>query len=63
MRGFQWSLWRGGIAWEGADTDAWTGMFRARSGLSAESSDAGLREHPNQWAEKLAPWLESNLID
>ncbi len=63
IREAQASLWRDGIALEGPDTDALKGAFRERGGLGVHFSDAGLREHANKWAEKLAPWLESNLID
>ena len=63
IREAQASLWRDGIAFEGPDTDALKDAFRERGGLGVHFSDAGLREHANKWAEKLAPWLESNLID
>ena len=63
IREAQASLWRDGIALEGPDTDALKGAFRERGGLGVHFSDAGLREHANKWAEKLAPWLEFNLID
>ena len=63
IRDAQASLWRDGIAWEGPDTDALKGDLRERGGQGVHFSGAGLIEHANRWAEKLAPWLESKLLD
>lgn len=47
-------LWRKGLSWPGADTDALRGDLRAGVHMSGK----GLRRHGELWAEKVAPWVE-----
>ena len=57
IRAAQAALWNTGVALEGPDTDALQGHFRDRDGAGVHFSGAGLREHGQQWADKLLPWL------
>lgn len=58
IRTAQASLWRDRIALEGPDSDALKGELRERGGKGVHFSDAGLREHGRQWAQKVLPWLK-----
>lgn len=58
IREAQASLWRDGVALQGPDTDELKGALREAGGKGVHFSGAGLREHANRWAEKIAPWLE-----
>ncbi len=61
IRAAQKSLWDAGIALEGPDTDALKGELRERNGQGIHFSGKGLREHAARWAEKVSPWLETQL--
>ena len=55
------SLWEGGVALEGPDTDALTGALRERQGAGVHFSGAGQRAHAKAWAEKVIPWIQQQL--
>jgi len=59
IRNAQASLWKDGIALQGPDSDAIKGKLRERDGQGVHFSDEGLRAHGMEWANKLAPWLQS----
>lgn len=59
IRTAQASLWKDGIALQGPDSDAFKGKLRERDGQGVHFSDEGLRAHGIEWANKLAPWLQS----
>ncbi len=61
IREAQASLWTDGLAIQGPDSDALKGELRERSGQGVHFSDQGLREHAARWAEKISPWLDSQL--
>jgi len=61
IRDAQASTWKDGVALEGPDSDAIKGSFRQNNGKGVHFSGEGLREHANQWAEKVIPWLEQQL--
>jgi len=61
IRAAQASLWKDGIALEGPDSDALTGLLRERGGQGVHFSGPGLREHAARWVDKVAPWLEGRL--
>ena len=63
IRAAQASLWHDGIALEGPDTDALKGRWRDSGGQGVHFSGPGLREHAALWVEKVAPWLEGQLVD
>jgi hypothetical protein len=62
IRAAQASLWQDGLALEGPDSDALKGDLRERGGKGVHFSDKGLHAHAAKWAEKIFPWLESELI-
>ncbi len=49
--------WKTGLTLEGPDTDALRAEYRQGVHFNA----AGLRKHGELWAQKLAPWLETQL--
>lgn len=57
FRGAQSRLWKNGVTLEGPDTDSLRSEFRK----GVHFNSAGLRKHGELWAEKVAPWLESQL--
>jgi Tol biopolymer transport system component len=59
IREAQASLWKDKLALEGPDTDALKGEWRDGDGKGVHFSGPGLREHAAKWAEKVAPWLET----
>jgi hypothetical protein len=61
IREAQMSLWRDGIALEGADSDAIRGELREKQGRGVHLTGAGLREHAALWMGKISPWLEGRL--
>jgi hypothetical protein len=61
IRDAQASLWRDGIALEGPDSDALKGDLRENEGKGVHFSGKGLVEHSAKWAEKVIPWLETQL--
>lgn len=61
IRAAQASLWQGGVALEGPDSDALKGDLRERNGQGVHFSGAGLREHGARWAAQIIPWLEQQL--
>ncbi len=61
IRAAQKSLWDAGVALEGPDTDALKGELREQNGQGVHFSGKGLREHAARWAEKVSPWLETQL--
>jgi hypothetical protein len=62
IRAAQAALWKDGIALEGPDTDALKGNLREAGGKGVHFSGPGLREHAARWVEKVAPWLEQQLV-
>lgn len=61
IREAQASLWKDNIALQGPDSDALKGELRENGGKGVHFSGPGLLEHAGKWAEKVAPWLESQL--
>ncbi len=61
IRGAQRALWEAGVALEGPDSDALTGLFRDNQGRGVHFSGPGLHEHAARWVDKIAPWLEQQL--
>jgi hypothetical protein len=61
IRAAQKSLWDAGIALEGPDSDALKGELRDGGGQGVHFSGRGLREHAARWADKVSPWLETQL--
>lgn len=61
IREAQASLWEDGLAVQGPDSDALKGELRERDGKGVHFSNQGLREHAARWAEKISPWLDSQL--
>ncbi|MBN8421236.1 MAG: hypothetical protein J0L73_20135 [Verrucomicrobia bacterium] len=59
IRAAQASLWKGGVAFEGPDSDALNGDLRERKGQGVHFSGQGLREHAAKWADKLVPWIKA----
>ncbi len=62
IRAAQQSLWNSGVAMEGPDSDALVGDLREGGGKGVHFSGRGLREHAVRWEEKIAPWLEQQLM-
>ena len=58
LRAAQQSLWTSGLALQGPDTDALTGLNRQNSGQGVHFSAQGLQAHGHLWAEKVSVWLE-----
>ena len=58
IREAQASLWREGVALEGADTDQFTGSNRQNGGTGVHFSDQGLAAHGRLWAEKVGAYLD-----
>lgn len=61
IRAAQKSLWEAGLALEGPDSDALKGPLREHNGQGVHFSGQGLRTHAARWAEKVAPWLDTQL--
>ena len=61
LRAAQKSLATDGLALEGPNTDELGPEFREANGQGVHFNARGLRKHGEIWAEKLAPWLESEL--
>ena len=61
IREAQASLWKDRITLQGPDSDALKGELRENGGKGVHFSGPGLREHAAKWAEKVTPWLESQL--
>ncbi len=61
-RAGQKKLWETGVAFEGPDTDALTGDNRDEGGKGIHFSPKGLRAHGKMWAEKVAVYLDKELI-
>ncbi|MHB8974990.1 MAG: alpha-L-fucosidase, partial [Pirellulaceae bacterium] len=61
IRAAQKALWDAGVALEGPDSDALRGELRENGGRGVHFSGQGLREHAARWADKVAPWLESQI--
>lgn len=59
IRAAQASLWKDRSALEGPDTDALSGPLRDQGGKGVHFSAEGLKAHAHAWAEKVAPWVES----
>ncbi len=58
IRAGQKSLWTDGLALEGPDTDALTGIYRERAGQGVHMSAVGLEQHGLLWAEKVLKHFE-----
>ncbi|MBM3845133.1 MAG: hypothetical protein FJ405_02445 [Verrucomicrobia bacterium] len=61
IRAAQAALWKSGLALEGPDSDALTGNLRDSGGKGVHFSGEGLGVHGAKWAEKVSPWLETQL--
>jgi hypothetical protein len=61
IRSAQQALWISGVALEGPDSDALGGENRDNGGKGVHFSGPGLRAHGKAWAERVAPWLETQL--
>lgn len=59
IRAAQASLWKDKVALEGPDSDALRGPLRDNGGKGVHFSGEGLKAHAHAWADKLAPWIES----
>ena len=57
FRTAQASLWKSGLALQGPDSDALRAEYRDGVHFNAK----GLRRHGEVWAEKVGPWLETQL--
>ena len=57
FREAQSKLWKTGVTLEGPDTDALVGEYRSQIHFSS----LGLQRHGQLWAEKVAPWLQTQL--
>jgi len=62
IRAAQEALWKSGVALEGPDTDALRGDLRDSAGAGVHFSGKGLREHADRWVDKVAPWLDRQLL-
>jgi hypothetical protein len=62
IRAAQASLWKDGVALEGPDSDALKGELRDSGGKGVHFSGPGLREHADQWAKKVGPWLKRQAV-
>lgn len=58
IRAAQASLWAGGVARKGPDTDALKGALRESGGQGVHFSRAGLKAHARAWADCLLPWIQ-----
>jgi hypothetical protein len=61
VRAAQQKLWDHGIALPGPDTDELTGDHRDLDGKGIHFSPKGLKAHGRLWADKLVPYVESQL--
>jgi len=61
IREAQRSLWAGGVALEGPDTDTLTGENRQNNGTGTHFSDAGLKAHGLLWATAVERYLDTVL--
>jgi hypothetical protein len=61
LRASQKSLVADGLVLEGPNTDELGPEFRESKGRGVHFNARGLQEHGRLWAEKVAPWLESQL--
>jgi serine/threonine protein kinase len=61
-RAGQKKLWEAGVALEGPDTDTLTGDNRDEGGKGIHFSPKGLRAHGKMWAEKVAVYLDKELL-
>lgn len=58
LREAQRSLWEGGLALEGPDTDTLTGSYRQNGGKGVHLSAEGLQAHGKMWAERVSSYLD-----
>lgn len=61
IRDAQRSLWTGGLALQGPDTDTLTGLNRQNNGKGVHLSAEGLQAHGRMWAERVSAWLDDQL--
>ena len=61
-RAGQKKLWETGVAFEGPDTDTLTGDNRDEGGKGIHFSPKGLKAHGKLWAEKVAAYLDKELV-
>jgi hypothetical protein len=62
IRAAQKAVWDDGVALPGPDTDELAGDLREKDGQAVHFSGKGLREHGRLWADKVAPWIEQQLV-
>jgi hypothetical protein len=62
IRAAQRAVCSDGLAFPGPDTDTLTGKMREKNGKGIHLSAAGLKAHARLWTEKVAPWLERQLV-
>lgn len=61
IRAAQARAWSDGLALEGPDSDSLGGDWREAGGRGVHFSGPGLRRHGELWAEKVLPWLRTEL--
>ncbi|MDB6052519.1 MAG: hypothetical protein JWN25_42 [Verrucomicrobiales bacterium] len=61
IRAAQRALWQSGVALQGPDTDSLSSNLRSNGGKGVHFSGAGLRAHAQLWADKVLPWLQSQV--
>jgi hypothetical protein len=61
IRAAQAALWSSGVALAGPDTDKLIGDQREKHRRGVHFSRAGLIRHGEEWAAKVAPWVEQQL--
>ena len=62
IRNAQKALWNNTIALEGPDSDKLGSEYRDGNGKGVHFNGKGQREHAVRWVEKVAPWLEKQLV-
>lgn len=61
IRAAQARAWSDGLALQGPDSDSLGGDWREGGGRGVHFSAAGLKRHAELWAEKILPWLRTQL--
>lgn len=62
IRNAQKALWNNAIAIEGPDSDKLGSEYRDGNGKGVHFSGKGQKEHASLWFQKVAPWLEKQLL-
>ncbi len=61
IRAAQAQTWSDGLALQGPDSDSLDGDWREGGGRGVHFSGPGLRRHGELWAERILPWLRTEL--